>query len=47
MDLSPTLWGVIILVATVVSGGLMMWSSKPKKNRSLLARERLGGKTWK
>ena len=31
MDLSPTVWVVIILGATAISGGLMMWSSKPKK----------------
>lgn len=31
MDLSPTIWVAIILAATAVSGGLMMWSSKPKK----------------
>jgi len=31
MGLSPTAWVIIILVATGVSGGVMLWSSKPKK----------------
>jgi hypothetical protein len=31
MDLDPAVWVVIILAATAVAGGLMFWSSKPRK----------------
>ncbi len=31
MDLDPVLWAIIILVVTVLAGGLMLWSTKPKK----------------
>jgi hypothetical protein len=31
MDLDPVMWVVIILVVTVLAGGLMLWSTKPKK----------------
>ena len=31
MDLDPTAWVIIILVATLVGGGLMYWSTKPRK----------------
>jgi hypothetical protein len=31
MDLDPVVWVVIILAVTAVAGGLMFWSSKPRK----------------
>jgi hypothetical protein len=31
MDMDPVMWVVIILVVTAIAGGLMLWSSKPKK----------------
>ncbi len=33
MDLSPTTWVVIILIATAIGGGLMLWSTTPRKKR--------------
>ena len=33
MDLSPTMWVVIILAVTAISGALMWWSSGPGKKR--------------
>jgi hypothetical protein len=33
MDLSPTVWVIIILAATAISGVLMWWSSGPRKKR--------------
>jgi|SwirhirootsSR2_FD_contig_81_1550902_length_1011_multi_3_in_0_out_0_3 hypothetical protein len=31
MDLDPVVWVIIILVVTALAGGLMFWSSKPRK----------------
>jgi hypothetical protein len=31
MDIDPVMWVVIILVVTAIAGGLMLWSTKPKK----------------
>lgn len=31
MDLDPTIWVVIILGATAIAGGLMLWSGKARK----------------
>ncbi len=31
MDLDPVMWAVIILVVTVIAGGVLLWSTKPKK----------------
>lgn len=31
MDLDPVVWVIIIFAATAVAGGIMLWSSKPKK----------------
>ena len=31
MDLDPVVWVAIILGATAIAGGLMWWSSKPRK----------------
>jgi len=31
MDLDPTAWVIIILVATIAGGGLLFWSTKPRK----------------
>jgi len=31
MDLDPVVWVIIILAATTIAGGLMFWSSKPRK----------------
>jgi hypothetical protein len=31
MDLDPSAWAIIILVATAVGGGLLFWVTKPKK----------------
>ncbi len=33
MDMDPVMWVVVILVATAVAGGLMLWSTKPKKKQ--------------
>ena len=33
MDLSPTMWVVIILVATALGVGIMWWSTTPRKKR--------------
>ena len=34
MDLNPVAWVIIILVVTALGGGLLFWSTKPRKNRS-------------
>ena len=31
MDISPEIWVAIIFGATAIAGGLMWWSSKPRK----------------
>ena len=31
MDIDPVMWVVIILAVTGIAGGLMLWSTKPKK----------------
>ncbi len=31
MDLDPTIWVVIILGATAIAGGFMLWSGKARK----------------
>ena len=31
MDLDPVMWAIIILVVTVLAGGVLLWSTKPKK----------------
>jgi hypothetical protein len=31
MDLDPIMWVVVILVATMLAGGVMLWSTKPRK----------------
>jgi hypothetical protein len=31
MDMDPVMWVVIILAVTALAGGLMLWSSKPRK----------------
>jgi hypothetical protein len=33
MDLDPTMWVIIILGATAISGGLMLWSSNARKKK--------------
>lgn len=33
VDLSPTMWVIIILGVTVLSGGLMLWSTGSKKKK--------------
>jgi hypothetical protein len=33
MDMDPVMWVVIILVVTAIAGGLMLWSTKPKKKQ--------------
>lgn len=34
VDLSPTMWVIIIiLAATVIGGALMLWSTGPRKKR--------------
>lgn len=33
MDLDPVMWVVIILVVTAIAGGLMLWSTKPKRKQ--------------
>jgi len=33
MDLSPTMWVIIILAVTALSGGLMLWSTGSKKKK--------------
>jgi hypothetical protein len=33
MDLDPVVWVIIILVATAVGGGLMLWSTGSRNKR--------------
>ena len=33
VDLSPTMWVIIILGATAIGGALMLWSTGPRKKR--------------
>jgi hypothetical protein len=33
MDLDPTMWVIIILAATAISGGIMLWSSNSRKKK--------------